>query len=347
MSNLFNTLGIGYSGLTNAQAGVSTTSHNISNAESEGYTRQRIVSAAATPMSYSAGQVGNGVEVQDIQRIFDNFVFDRYTELSSDKEYADFTQATLEELSTYFPEIDEVGIKSDLKEYYTMWQSFADNPDNDAIKLALAKQTETLSQSISNTQDRIVALQSSINDQLKASIEEVNLLAKELADINVAIEVAEAGEGFTANDLRDKRNVIEVTLSKLIGSDVFVGQIESNTKIDSSSNIASGSYSLSVSGFNIVDGGTFHPIHITNEGNPNAFYELSYERQDGKLIPMDEEIKGGKIGAILNLRGSKIDENSGGTPTNGVLQNTITQMDAFANTLIESTNNLYASGCFV
>lgn len=343
MGSIFNTLNIGYSGLTAAQLGVSTTSHNITNAESEGYTRQRVVTAASTPVYSAPGTVGNGTSVMDIARIFDNFIYDRYTGLSGDKEYSDFIQSTLKELSTYFPEIDEVGIKSDLKEYYNMWQSFADNPDNDAIKLALAKQAETLSSSITTTQNKIAALQSSLNEQLQTSVSEVNLLAKELSQINISIATAEAGGAFSANDLRDKRNSIELSLAKLIGSNAINGQIESNMRIDSSSNENSGSYTLSVSGFNIVDGGAFHPIHISSANNSNGFYELSYERQDGVLIPMDESITGGRIGAILELRGSEINESSQGVPSNGALQKVIEQMDAFAAMLIESTNNIYAS----
>lgn len=343
MSSLFNTLNIGYSGLSAAQVGVTTTSHNITNAESDGYTRQRVVTAAATPIYGAAGNVGNGTEIMDISRIFDNFVYDRYTGISSDKEYSDFTKSTLEELSTYFPEIDDVGIKSDLKEYYNMWQTFSDNPDNDAMKVALAKQTETLSASIASTQNKIVNLQESVNEQLSVNVKEVNALAEELAGVNKSIEIAEAGDAYTANDLRDKRSSIELRLAKLIGAESNIEQITSNSAIDSSSNEGYGSYTLSVNGFNIVDGGSFHPIHISSDNNPNGFYELSYERQDGVLISMDENINGGRIGAILDLRGDKrLDDNSG-VPSNGVLQQVVDQMDAFANTLIESTNNLYAS----
>ncbi|MFA5234279.1 MAG: flagellar hook-associated protein FlgK [Sulfurimonas sp.] len=343
MSSIFNTLNIGYSGLSAAQVGVDTTSHNITNAESDGYTRQRVVTAAATPIYGAAGNVGNGTEIMDISRIFDNFVYDRYTGISADKEYSDFTKSTLEELSTYFPEIDDVGIKSDLKEYYNMWQTFSDNPDNDAIKVALAKQTETLSASITSTQNKIVSLQESINGQLSVNVKEVNALAEELAGVNKSIEIAEAGGAYTANDLRDKRGSIELRLAELIGAESNIEQITSNSAIDSSSNEGYGSYTLSVNGFNIVDGGSFHPIHISNDNNPNGFYELSYERQDGVLIPMDESIDGGRVGAILDLRGDKrLDDNSG-TPSNGVLQQVIDQMDAFTNTLIESTNNLYAA----
>ncbi len=342
MSSIFNTLSIGYSGLNAAQIGVDTTSHNITNAESDGYTRQRVVTAAAIPVLTSPGSVGNGTTIMDIERIFDSFVYERYTGLASDKEFSDFTKSTLEELSTYFPEIANVGIKSDLQEYYNMWQSFADNPDNDAIKIALAKQAETLSGSISNVQNKVLALQSSINEQLSSSIDEVNLLAKELAQVNISIDTSEAGDAYTANDLRDKRNSIELRLAKLIGADSITGQIQSNTSAYNSVNESSGSYTLNINGFNIVDGGTYHPIHIARNDSQSAFFELSYERQDGTLIPMEESITGGRIGAILNLRGNVTTDASGTTST-GVLQKVADQMDAFAAGLIETTNNLYAS----
>ena len=341
MASIFNTLSIGYSGLSTAQVGINTTGHNISNAENEGYTRQRVVTAAANPLITSAGDVGNGVEVQDIKRVFDNFVFDRYNKVSSDKEYSDFERQTLEELSTYFPEIDGVGIKADLAEYYNMWQTFADNPDNDSIKVALAKQSETLTQHITQTQNQVLNLQMQVNDQLGSNINEVNSLAQQLADLNKSIDIAESGGGYSANDLRDKRNIIEKSLSRLIGAEVTQGQLESNIQIDSNSNTRTGSYTLSVNGFNIVDGSTFHPLHIEKDNNPYGFYELSYERQDGTLIPMEEKVNGGKIGAIFNLRGGAIDTTSG-MPKDGVLQNVVADLDAFANGLIESTNNLYA-----
>lgn len=341
MASIFNALHIGYSGLQAAQAGIHTTSHNLSNAENENYTRQRVVQAAATPISAYPGQVGNGVQITEIKRVFDNFVFDRYVGVSSDKEYSDYEKRKLEELSTYFPEIDAVGIKTDLQNYYNMWQSFADNPDNDAIKLALAEQTKTLSQSIGAAQNKMLTLQSQINDELKVTVDEVNRLAKELASLNTSIDTAEAAGTSEANDLRDKRNAIELTLAKLVGADVHVSQKDSHTQFHSQSNTKSGNYNLSINGFNIVDGNTFHPLHIAKESNQNGFYEISYERQDGVLIPMEETLKKGKVGAMLALRGGTINTTTG-VPNNGVIQNSISQMDAFARGLIESTNNLYA-----
>ena len=341
MASIFNALHVGYSGLNAAQVGINTTGHNIANAEVDGYTRQRVVSTAATPLATQPGNVGNGVEIQTIKRVFDNFVYDRYTDTYAQKEYTDFEKATLEQLSTYFPEIDGVGVKADLQEYYNMWQTFADNPDNDSIKIALAKQAEVLSEHIGYTQNQVTTLQSNLNDQLLVNINEVNSLAKELGELNISIDTAEAGGFYTANDLRDKRNVIERDLARLIGAETTMGQLTSNIQIDTNSNIKTGSYTVSVNGFNLVDGNTYHPIHITNDNNKNGFYELSYERQDGVLVPLEESLNSGKVGSILDLRGGTIDTTSG-VPKDGILQNTIAELDAFAQGLIESTNNLYA-----
>lgn len=340
MASMFNTLNIGYSGLNAAQVAINTVGHNISNAEVDGYTRQRVMTSAANPISLKSGQVGNGTKIQDIKRVFDNFVFDRYSKISSDKEFVDYQKQVLEELSIYFPEIDGVGIKADLSEYYNMWQTFADNPSNDAIKVALAKQTEVLSKNIAKTQSQIVSLQNRVNEELAVNINQANDLISQLADVNISIDKAESGGATSANDLRDKRNVIERTLSRLIGSTVQQGQVEANMQVDSNSNTKTGSYTLSVDGFNIVDGGSFHPINISKANNKFGFYDLSFQRQDGVLIPM--KISGGKVGSILALRGGPIDSVSG-KPVDGIIQDTITQLDSFSAGLIESANNLYAA----
>jgi len=342
MASIFNSLSIGYSGLNVAQVGIDTTAHNISNAETDGYSRQRVINTARTPITAGIGNVGNGAEIQVIERIFDNFVFDRFIGLSSNKEYSDYEKKSLETLSTYFPEIDDVGVKADLQEYYNMWQSFSDNPDNDSIKLALAKQAEVLSDHIRQTQNQVIALQSQINDEMAVNIEEVNSLLKSVTEINRSIiEAEDGGDNFIANDLRDKRNVIERDLSRLIGATANTSLTESHINIDSSANLKSENYVIILNGFNIVDGSSFHPLKLNRVENASGFYEISYERQDGALIPLEEKINGGKIGAQLDLRGGTIDSTSG-MPTDGTLQEVISSLDAFAQGLIEATNNLYA-----
>jgi len=340
MGSIFNALHIGYSGLNAAQIGIDTTGHNIANAETEGYTRQRVVTAAATPISIDPGERGNGTQITEIARIFDQFVFDRYATTSQSKEYSDTMKKNLQELSTYFPEIDNVGIKNDMQNYFNSWQSLANNPGNNSLKVDLGQQAQNLTQHINQTRSQITGLQSSLNDQLKVNIDEVNRIAEQIAGLNKSINVAESGGLSNANDLRDQRNQLELTMSKLVGSKVTIGQIQSNMAVDSNIAESDGSYTIQIGGFNIVDGSNFHPIGIEDTSNQNGYNDLYYERQDGVKIPFAQNISGGKVGALLELRGSKIGTN--GEFEDGFLQETINNMDAFAKGLIESTNNLYA-----
>ncbi|MEA3521952.1 MAG: flagellar hook-associated protein FlgK [Campylobacterota bacterium] len=341
MASIFNSLHIGYSGLNAAQVGVDVTSHNIANVDTEGYTRQRVVTSAAHPVSLVQGVSGNGVQITEIASIFDKFVFDRFVSAGDDKANSDFKRSTLEELSTYFPDIDGVGIKADLNRYFNLWQSFADNPDNEAMKIALAQQTQTLSQNISQTRDQVSGLQDSLDAQMVTYVDEVNMMAEEITHLNISINEIESISSDNANDLRDRRNLLEESIAKLVGGEAFDGLIESNTSVDTNIATDRGTYSLQVAGFNIIDGGSFHPIGATNDKNAHGFHDLYYMRQDGVKIPFEQTIKGGKIGAILELRGSEVNSLTN-EPEDGTLQDTINMLDAFAQGLIENTNNIYA-----
>jgi flagellar hook-associated protein 1 FlgK len=343
MASIFNGLHIGYSGLSSSQLAINTTSHNITNAETEGYSRQRVVQQSTTPLGVIIpGAQGNGTQVKEIVRIHDEFVFSRYTSESENKEYSDFQRQTLEELSTYFPEIENVGIKFDMQEYFNLWGDLSINPDNQAVKVALAQQTQVLSQDIQETKIQISNLQLTLNDQMKVAADEINKIAKQIADLNGAITDTEAIEGQHANDLRDQRGVLEIALSKLVDATIFEGNLSSSMPVSRDIVEKGGDYTANVAGFNIIDGKSFHPIVVDNKDNAGGFYSLSYERQDGVLVPMDDLVKGGRIGAILDLRGSSFDAD--GNLENGQLQEIINQIDGFAKGLIESTNNLYAQG---
>lgn len=340
MASIFNALNIGYSGLNAAQVGIDTTGHNISNVDTAGYTRQRVVTAAATPVSIEPGQRGNGTQIIEIARVFDSFVYSQYKVASQNKSYSDEMKKNLQELSTYFPDIQNNGIKNDLQNYFKTWQSLADNPSNSSLKVSLAQQTQTLTQNINQTRAKITDLQSSLNDQVAVNIEEVNRIAGQIAALNKSINSAESNGINNSNDLRDQRGKLELTLSNLIGAKATEGQITSNNVVDSNISEGNGSYTIQVGGFNLVDGSSFHPIGIDKTGNKNGYNDLYYQRQDGVKIPFAEKITTGKVGALLELRGSKIGSN--GEFEDGFLQETITNMDNFSKGLIEATNSVYA-----
>lgn len=340
MASIFNALHIGYTGLNAAQIGIDTTGHNIANAETEGYSRQRVVTSTSYPVSIDPGQRGNGTQITEIVRIFDSFVYSRYSATAQSKSYSDTLKKHLEELSTYFPDIDNIGIKTDMQAYFNGWQSLANNPSNSALKVSLVQLTQTLAQHINQTATQVTALQDSVNGQIKVNVEEVNRIAEKIAGINKAINEAEAGGINNANDLRDQRSKLEMTLSELIGAKVMPGNIQSNSVVDSNIAVEKEDYTILVGGFNIVDGANYHPIGIESVTNPYGYNSLYYERQDGVKIPFAEDVKGGKIGALLELRGTTI--GADGRLEDGFLQETIDNLDTLARGLIEATNNIYA-----
>jgi flagellar hook-associated protein 1 FlgK len=346
--SLFNSLGIGYSGLDVSQVGISVTGQNIANAETEGYVRQRVIQRAANPVGISPGMQSTGVRVADIERVFDNLTFERFVDVSATKSSSDYMKEKLEVLSTFFPEIDEVGIKTDLHKYFDMWQALADSPDSTAIKVALAQETQNLTEHIHSTREQIRDLQEKVNGEVGAVIDQVNNYAKEIASLNKAIDEVEADGADHANDLRDRRDNLELKLSELINAKVLEGQIPPDSGFkgqeqyrEDGKSYGVHSYTIQVAGFNIVDGGTYHPIGSTEGTNQLNFHELYYEMQNGNKIPMEDEIIGGKLGAILDIRGRRPNEVTG-VPDDGVLQDTINQLDTFAQGLIEATNNIYA-----
>lgn len=342
MATIFHALNNGYTGLSSSQVAINTTGHNIANADNEGYSRQRVNFAPNVPLTEQNFQLGSGVKVDSISRIHDEFVFNRLKNSEQSKEFSNFSRKTLEEISTFFPEIDGVGIKNNFHNYMNAWGTVAQDFNSIAQKTVLAQETVNLTDSIKDVRARMVSMQKDLNEQLKVNVEEINRMAKEIASINVKINVAESTTQDHANDLRDQRDTLERAISKLANTTVTKFHLQSNMPVHHDINDYSDTYNLSIGGFSIVDGKSFHPIKIMNSENANNLYTLYYERQDGFLFDMTGEVKSGKLGALIDLRGDKLDTESG-FPSNGKIQGFIDFLDAFSKTLITATNNVYAN----
>lgn len=341
--SLFSTLGTGSSGLKAAEIAMGTVGHNISNANNSYYTRQRVVLEANTPFHSNPGDIGTGVNVTTIVRIHDEFVYSRLKESSNTLSYDSFNKKTLEEVSKYFPDLEGVGIGVDIENYFASWNDLASNSDDAAQKIALVQNTMTLSTNLQGTRTNIRDLQDSLNGQLKTNIDELNRMGEQIAELNKAISRVEVIEPNRANDLRDKRDKLELTLSELVNVSVFKGDMITENAIDANLTDQGSDYNINIAGHSFVDGMNFHPVVITNTHNASNYYSVYHESQDGSQIEITEKLRGGKIGAMLDLRGRHIDPAlNSGFPSDGTLQNYVDDLDSFAKTFVEQTNNLYA-----
>ncbi|WP_457592806.1 flagellar hook-associated protein FlgK [Hydrogenimonas sp.] len=341
MASIFNSLNIGYSGLKTSQIAIDTTGHNIANAQNPDYTRQRVVIAPNDPLNTTPGDIGLGAKITEIVRIHDEFVYKRLKSSSQNNEYTGFRRDVMNEVSTFFPEIDKNGIYNGLSNFFDAWSNFSKNSDDSSLKIDLAQQTKTFAATVRDTRDQLQKIQESLDEQLKTAVNEINRIGKDIAEINVRINTHETGGG-NANDLRDQRDKLELALSKLIDTAVSKGSLRSDTTVDSHLVESTDQYHLSIGGSSFVDGPTFHPLVLDKAGEGAQFSNIYYQRQDYVNFDITNYINGGKVGAILSLRGGDYSE-ALGKFMNGDIQQVIDKLDSFASSLITNVNNLYAS----
>lgn len=341
--SLFSTLNTGTSGLNAAQVAVATTSHNLANVDNPFYTRQRVTLTASTALNTHGVSVGSGVSITSVIRIHDEFVFTKLRNSANNVSYDTYSTQVLQEVAQYFPDLGEAGISQDLEEYFAAWNDLASNATEGSQKIALVQTASTLTADVQSTRKALRGLQDSVNAQLKTSVDEINSIGQQLADLNKQIGIVESEEGNYANDLRDQRDQLELTLGKLVNFSVAKGEIDSNTFVDVNMTDGGMDYYLNISGSSFVDGATFHPLVIDNTSNESSYYSIYSELQDGTRYNLTEHLMGGKVGAMLDLRGRVIDIGvNGGYPQDGTIQGYIDDLDSFAQTLITETNNIYA-----
>ncbi len=341
--SLFSTLNTGVSGLKASELAMSTTGHNIANANNEYYTRQRLVTAPSEPFHDIPGDVGTGVSVTTIVRIHDEFVYSRLKDSSNSLSYDTFTKKSLEEVSKFFPDLADAGIGVDYQNYYNSWNDFSLSPNDSSAKIALVENSSTLATNLSQSRENVRALQDSINGQLKTNVDEMNRIGEEIQNLNIAIGRVEVVDNSRANDLRDQRDQLEMTLSSLVEVSVFKGDMVTENTIDANLTDQGSAYHMNIAGHSFVDGMSFHPIVITNSENSSNYYSIYSQSQDGSRVEITEKLRGGKVGAMLDLRGRHVDpSDNSGFPSDGTLQGYIDSLDALAKTFVEQTNSIYA-----
>ncbi len=339
---IFDTLYTGTSGLNAAQLQIQVTSQNITNSDSDYYIRQQVMQSAKEALHTVPGDIGMGTKVDMIVRVFDEFLFGKLTNSTTNKEGTAYKQQVLQEIAQRYPDLQDAGILKDLANYFNAWSDFASHPYEAAQKTNLVNATTTLTNNINNTADQLRAIHMNINEQIKLSVDEINRVAKQIADINRELMRIESTNQNQANDMRDQRDRLELTLANLMNISVFKNDILTNSQLGGTLTDQGRDYTLTIDGVTLVEGQTFNPIKLDTNGDANGFVSIYYELTDETRINMNSKIVNGKLGAMLDLRGREVNEN--GTMKDGIITEFRDHLDSFTKTLITQTNNIYASG---
>ena len=221
MPSQFFGLNIAYTGLLGANAGLNTTANNISNAETEGYSRQEVNQTAAVALRTftTYGCAGAGVDVLSIERIHDEFYDRKYWKNNTKTGEFGMKEYYMTQVETYFRDDDTIeGFASIFQKMMDALAEVKKNPANESTKMQFVGFADNLTQYFNNMANNLENIQKDINAEIKQKVDEVNSLASEIATLNKQINVIELS-GSRANELRDKRTLLVDSLSAIIDID--------------------------------------------------------------------------------------------------------------------------------
>ncbi len=211
-------------GIFSNQLSLDTTGHNITNAGTEGYSRQGVNLAATRGQQQSSlyGEVlvGTGVDSMSIERARNFYADLQYWSESSTKKYYETLQVNYDKVETVFNDSDNSGIQNAMEEFYSSWVNLSTNATDSAARVAVVEKGKTFSDAI---QTAATLMKDQINaeyDDMKLNLTKFNDLSKQVTVLNKSILVMEAG-GAKANDLRDQRDLIVDKMSEYINLNVY------------------------------------------------------------------------------------------------------------------------------
>lgn len=217
MPSQFFGLTIAGSGLRASNAALNTTANNISNAQTDGYSRQKVSQQASNALRTftTYGCAGAGVDTIAIERVRDSFYDEKYW--SNNAKYGNYSmkQYYMRTIEDYFKDDGQSGFKTVFDKMSAALQSITTNSSSTSTKAQFIASAKSLTDYFNNMYGNLQELQKDINLEIKQNVDQINSIAEKLATLNKQINVIELS-GSKANDLRDQRELLIDELSEIV-----------------------------------------------------------------------------------------------------------------------------------
>ncbi|WP_018878984.1 flagellar hook-associated protein FlgK [Thioalkalivibrio sp. ALE9] len=283
--------GIGTSALLAFQRAIGTTSNNIANSATEGYSRQRTELSNLTPQFLGGSFQGQGVQVDTIRRISDDFVNTQLRNSISDQSNAELKASLAGRIDDLLGSSSS-GLTPVLQDFFDAGQDLANDPTSSAARTVFLTEAESLAERFASIDRRIEEQRDIINGQIRTNVEEINSLTDAIAGLNREI-VSKSTQG-TPNDLLDQRDRVLNQLAEKVN-------VRITEQDDGAVNVFVGNGQALVLGGNnrelVAESLTGDPrspdIGLATSGDP---------------VNISRFIQGGELGALLETRTGIIDE---------------------------------------
>ena len=296
LSNVFQT---GKSGMTTAKAGIATAGHNIANASTEGFSRQRATSEAQITQQI-AGQGGpyhgEGSKLSRIERINDNYLEKQLREGGRDLSYNEEKQMFLGQVEDVFNEMNGDGLNRLVARFFNDFRKLSSDPSSEAIRQAVRESSQAMVNDFKRIRTEVEQIRSHVDNRFEGNMKELTAFAKDVAELNNKIRIAEI-QGNDANDLQDRRDVIIKKMNTLVDL--------STTKDNN------GMVNIDIRGVGpIVTGPNYESYHIgrapAQPDQGSSANALQIARSPHSTEYLTDHFKNGKMGALIETRDKSI-----------------------------------------
>jgi flagellar hook-associated protein 1 FlgK len=287
--------GIAVTGLNAAKAALETTSHNIGNVNTQGYTRQTTTQKASDPMFEGYGFVGTGANLTGVTRIFDQFTENQLRGVNAKVASLDAQAQSLQDLDNLMAD-SNAGLSSVIQGFFSSMQTLNTQPSSTAARQTVLSQAQALAGRFAAVGSRVEELRQGLSIQASSSVESINAYSTEIASINRQIATMQQGDGRLPNDLLDRRDALVQKLNGMIKTDVVVQD--------------DGSYSIFVGqGQALVLGDQAGKMLLerVNPDDPDAIsIGISIPNVNGTIAIDPSRMGGGKLEGIMGVLGTDV-----------------------------------------
>lgn len=299
MSSTFFGLELSRRALATQQAALNITGHNISNANTQGYTRQIANFTATTPeTTVGFGRqltVGTGVTLDTIGRARDAFVDRQVRWETSKQQYWAGRQDSLSKVEGMLNEPSDNSLSNDMNQFWTSWSDLAKNPENMGARSVVRERAQTLTDSFHNIAQQVSDMTDNMDITIKVQVHQINVYGQQIKDLNDQIKRAEVS-GDNPNDLRDKRDALVDDLSKLVSVRIV------ETKDQSFTDRNVNNYKVIIGNENsgnnsLVDDSTVRFLKDPPPQNSEGFSRVVWSDDPNPTNPSDLDL-GTKLGSL-------------------------------------------------
>ena len=318
MNSTFMGLEISRRGLMSHQQALHVTGHNISNAENEEYSRQRVSITSMDPIyvpslsrAETAGQLGQGAVVAQIERVRNSFIDDRIVSEKNSMGYWNSKNDFIYQIEQVYNEPSDQSIRSKMDSFWESWQELSKYPETRATREVVKEKANAFSNEIQHVYSQLDELQQDANRQVAAKVEEINNYAASIRDLNERIMKSES-VGDNPNDLRDKRDALIEKLSTIVN--ITVGRSDKDETI------------VYIGSENLVQGEVLHKLEAYFNPENKGFFSVRWAKSEAPV-----KITHGELAGLIEVRDK-------------ILRDNINSVNSLAVNIVDLTNEIHRDG---